>query len=127
MTLATDIKNMLMSKDEQTFLLGLSCLTQCDLSEFEEKDFAKSPNVIININYTNPLFSTKSSKPLMFKVRSSIFHIKDTYRENVLFLEENKSILEKFINLKINIEHTQIFESYKLALGIFDIVSLTYL
>lgn len=124
--LATDIKDMLMSKDEQIFLLGLSCLTQCDLSEFEEKDLARSPNAIININYIGSLFSTKNA-PLMFKVRSSIFHIKDIYRENVLFLEENKSILEKVINLKINIEHTQIFESYKLALGTFEIISITYL
>lgn len=127
MKFLNEIKSMLMSKDEQTFLLGLSCLTQCDLSDFEEKDFVRLPNVIININYTNPLFQKKSSKPLMFKVRSSIFHIKDIYRENILFLEENKSILEKVINLKINIEHTQIFESYKLALGTFDIISITYL
>jgi len=122
--LSSEIKLMLMSEDEQTFLLGLSCLTQCNLSEFDEKDFERSPNAIIRI--TSQSFYEKTA-PIEFRLRSSIFHIKDIYRDNILFLEENKSILEKVINLKINIKYTQIFESYKKILPSINFLTLTYL
>ncbi len=121
---SSEIKLMLMSEDEQTFLLGLTCLTQCNLSEFDEKDFTRSPNVIVGITHTS---FWERAAPTEFRIRSSIFHIKDEYRDNILFLEENKNILEKVINLKINIKYTQIFESYKKIIPSINFVTLTYL